>query len=134
MATAHRIDVAEAPRGESLFTRLARLASLELELGWAETRTLLTRIAIALAVAVPAAVALVASVVVLIAGAIAPLFHAPWEHLVIAGGAVALLAVLALAWSVWRLTHLDWPHQTLASLEETWRWLAAQLRSRLTSR
>jgi hypothetical protein len=134
MATAHRIDVAEAPRGESLFTRLARLASLELELGWAETRVLLTRIAIALAVAVPAAVALVASVVVLIAGAIAPLFHAPWEHLVIAGGVGALLALLALAWSVWRLTHLDWPHQTLASLEETWRWLAAQLRSRLTSR
>ena len=134
MATAHRIDVAEAPRGESLFTRLARLASLELELGWAETRALLTRISIALAVAVPAAVALVASVVVLIAGAIAPLFHAPWAHLVIASGAVALLALFALAWSVWRLTHLDWPHQTLASLEETWRWLAAQLRSRLTSR
>jgi hypothetical protein len=134
MATIRRVEVPDAPRAESLISRLARLGSLELELGWAETRVLLKRLIVALAVAFPAAVALLASIVVLIAGAVAPLFDTPWQHLVIAGGAMALLALLALAWSIWRLTHLTWPQQTLASLEETWRWLAAQLRSKLTSR
>jgi hypothetical protein len=31
------------------------------------------------------------------------------------------------------LTHLTWPTATLRSLEENWQWLAALLRSRLTS-
>ena len=119
---------------ESLVARLVRLASLELELGWAEARSLVIRIAVAVAVAVTAAIALLAAVLVLVAGALAPLFDTPWEHLVIAGGAVALLAIAALAWSAWRLTHIAWPQQTLASLQETWRWLVAQLRSKLTSR
>lgn len=123
-----------AVRDESLAARLVRLASLELELGWAETRSLIMRIAVAIAVAVPAAIALLAAVIVLVAGALAPLFDTPWEHLVIAGGAVALLAIAALAWSAWRLTHIAWPQQTLASMQETWRWLVAQLRSKLTSR
>jgi hypothetical protein len=134
MATIRRVDVPEGPRAESLTSRLGRLASLELELGWAETRVLLKRLALAVGIAIPALVALLAALIVLIAGALAPLFHTPWQHLVIAGGAIALLAALGLAWSAWRLTHLTWPQQTLASLEETWRWLAAQLRSRLTSR
>jgi uncharacterized membrane protein YqjE len=135
MATPSRLDDAStAARDESLASRLVRLASLELELGWAETRRLIMRIAVAVAIAVPAAIALVASIIVLVAGALAPLFDTPWEHLVIAGGVVALLAVGALAWSVWRLTHIAWPQQTLASMQETWRWLVAQLRSRLTSR
>jgi len=124
----------ESVREESLASRLVRLASLELELGWAETRSLVIRIAVAIAVAVPAAIALVASLIVLVAGGLAPLFDTPWQHLVIAGGVVALLAIAALAWSVWRLTHIAWPQQTLASMQETWRWLVAQLRFKLTSR
>ena len=133
MATASRLDDATARR-ESLAARLVRLASLELELGWAETRTLIMRLAIAVAVAVPAIIALVATIIVLIAGALAVLFDAPWQHLVIAGGAVAILALGALAWSAWRLTHIAWPQQTLASMQETWRWLVAQLKSKLTLR
>ena len=135
MAIPSRLDVAPPPvRHESLAHRLVRLAALELELGWAETRSLLVRIAVAVGVALPALIALIASIVVLIAGALAPLFDTPWEHLVIAGGAVALFALAALAWSAWRLTHIAWPQQTLASMQETWRWLVAQLRSRLILR
>ncbi len=100
----------------------------------AETTQLARVIALSVAVAVPAAIALVAAIVVLLAGAIAPLFAGAWQHLVIAGGFVFLLALAGLAWSAWRLTHLEWPHQTLTSFEENWRWLAAQLRSRLTLR
>jgi hypothetical protein len=83
---------------------------------------------------VPAAIALIASLVVLVAGAVSPFFGARWEPLVIAGGGVALLSLIALAWSAWRLTHLSWPTETLRSFEENWRWLATQLRSRLTLR
>ena len=132
MATLHRIEAPETSRDESLVSRLTRLAALELELGWAETRGFIKRLAVAIAVAVVGAIALLAAIIVLIAGALAPLFDAGWEHLVIAGAAVALLALLGLAWSGWRLKHLDWPHQTLRSLEETWRWLVTLLKSRLT--
>jgi hypothetical protein len=117
---------------EGVPARLVRLLELELELGLAETRALLRRLAVTLAVAVAAVITLVASLVVLLVAALAPLFDAVWEHFVIAGGAALLLAVAALAWAVWHLTHLPWPRETLASLEENWRWLAAQLRSRLT--
>src|SRR5437763_13186064 len=134
MATPSRLDVSVPPRHESLAARLVRLIALELELGWAETRRLIVRVAVALAVAVPAAIALLAALIVLVAGAFVPLFDTSWQHLVIAGGAVALLAIAALAWSAWRLTHIAWPQQTLASMQETWRWLVAQLRSKLTSR
>jgi uncharacterized membrane protein YqjE len=136
MATASRAALpAPAPEPqESLLARLVRLAALELELGWAETRTVVIRLAVALAVAVVAAVALLASIIVLVAAAVAPVFEATWQHLAIAGGAVALLSLAALAWCAWRLTHIAWPQQTLASLQETWRWLVAQLRSKLTSR
>jgi hypothetical protein len=134
MATPSRLDAIPPVRHESLTTRLVRLAALELELGWAETRNLIIRVAVAIAVAVPAFIALLASIVVLVAGALAPLFDTPWEHLVIAGGVVALIALAALAWSAWRLTHIAWPQQTLASIQETWRWLVAQLRSKLTLR
>ena len=134
MATPSRLEEAPSPQHESLASRLVRLGSLELELGWAETRNLLLRVAIAIAIAVPAAIALLAAIVVLIAGALAPLFDTPWQHLVIAGGVIALLAIAALAWSAWRLTHIAWPQQTLASMQETWRWLVAQLKSKLTLR
>jgi hypothetical protein len=140
MATPSRLDAAPTParhetptRHESLVARLVRLGALELELGWAETRRLVIRVAVAVGVAVPALIALLAAIIVIVAGALAPLFDTPWEHLVIAGGAVALLALAALGWSAWRLTHIAWPQQTLASMQETWRWLVAQLRSKLTS-
>ena len=134
MATVHRIDTSESSRQESLLARLTRLAALELELGWAETQGLVKRLAIAVALAVLSAIALLAAIIVLIAGALAPLFDAAWQHLVIGGGVAAVLAIAGLAWSAWRLTHLDWPHQTLRSLEETWRWLVTLLKSKLTWR
>jgi uncharacterized membrane protein YbhN (UPF0104 family) len=134
MATVHRIDPPQSDHDESLFSRLTRLAALEFELGWAETQGILKRLAIALAVAVVSAIALLAAIIVLVAGALAPLFDAAWQHLVIAGGAVAVLALLGLAWTAWRLKHLDWPQQTLRSLEETTRWLVTLLKSKLTLR
>src|SRR6266850_1618846 len=51
MATPSRLDVSVPPRHESLAARLVRLIALELELGWAETRSLVIRVAVALAVA-----------------------------------------------------------------------------------
>lgn len=134
MATVHRLDTTETSPDDSLFARLTRLVALELELGWAETQGLLKRLAIAAALAVLSAIALLAAIIVLIAGALAPIFDAAWQHLVIGGGVVAVLALAGLAWSAWRLTHLDWPHQTLRSLEETWRWLVTLLKSKLTLR
>jgi hypothetical protein len=134
MATVHRLPVPPTAADEGVVTRFTRLLRLELELGLSETRNLVRSLVLAIAIGVPAAIALIASLVVLIAGAVSPLFGARWEPLVIAGGGVAVLALLALAWSAWRLTHLSWPTETLRSFEENWRWLAAQLRSRLTLR
>jgi hypothetical protein len=119
---------------DGVVARLTRLLRLELELGLAETRSLVRSLVLAVAIGVPAAIALIAALVVLLAGAVAPFFGAPWEPMVIAGGGVALLALAALGWSAWRLKHLSWPTETLRSFEENWRWLAAQLRSRLTLR
>ena len=134
MATVHRLPVPTSPDDEGVVARLTRLLKLEVELGLAETRSVVRSIAVAIAVGVPAAIALIAALVVLLAGAVAPLFGAPWQPMVVAGGVVALLALAVLGWSVWRLTHLSWPTETLKSFEENWRWLAAQLRSRLTLR
>jgi hypothetical protein len=132
MATVHPIRPRIPPEPEGVLPLLARLARLELELGLTEARTLLISALIAVAVAVVAAISLIASIVVLLAGAVAPLFGAPWQHFVCAGGGIALLSLAAIAGSVWRLRTLAWPRQTLTSFEENWRWLAAQLRSRLT--
>jgi cytochrome c biogenesis protein CcdA len=117
---------------DGLLSSLGRLARLELELGIAEVRDRLRVAAIAIGLAAAAAVAIVASLVLLVAAAFAPLFSAAWEHLVIAGGGMLLLAGAAIAWSVRRLRRLDWPRLTLSTFEENWRWLGAQLRSRLT--
>ncbi len=133
MATALR-PRAPLTGDDGLVASFTRLAHLELELGLAETRQTLLTAALVVAVGLVAAIALIAAVVVLLAAALAPLFAARGQHLLIAGGAVALGALAALAWCVTRLRRLDWPHQTLESLEETWRWLAAQLRSKLTLR
>jgi hypothetical protein len=135
MATVHHLPVRPEPdHDESVLSRLLKLAKLELELGLAETRDVVISAVIAIAVAIPASVLLLASLVVLVAAAFAPLFGAHWQHLVIAGGGVALLSIAALAWSAWRLTHLSWPKETVASFQENWQWLGAQLRSRLTLR
>ncbi len=134
MAVVRRIHAPERPEHDGVFDRLTRLVQLELELGLAETRQLLVSALVALAVAVPAAVALIASIVVLLAAAFAPVFGARWEHLVISGGGVFLLSAAGLAWSAFRLRNLRWPEETLTSIEETWRWLGAQLKSRLTSK
>ena len=134
MATVHRIRPPEPAEPEGVVALLARLARLELELGLAEGRGLLVSAIIAAGLALIAAIVLIASIVVLVAGAVAPLFRAPWQHLVVAGGGLALLSLAAIAWSAWRLRSLPWPKQTLTSFEENWRWLGVQLRSRLTLR
>lgn len=119
---------------DGVVASLGRLAQLELELGLAETRRVLIGAAIAAGIALAGAMALLAALVVLVSAAFAPLFGAPWQHLLIAGGGVGLLAVAALAWSVWRLKRLRWPRLTVQSLAENWRWLEAQMRSRLRLR
>jgi uncharacterized membrane protein YqjE len=134
MATVRRLHAPESPEHDGVLDRLTRLAQLELELGLAETREVLFAALMAVAVALPAAVVLIASLVVLVTAAVAPLFGARWEHLVIGGGGSFLLAAAALTWSALRLRHLHWPTETLTSIQETWRWLETQLRSRLTSR
>jgi hypothetical protein len=131
MATVHRLST-PVQEDEGVVARLARLLRLEVELGLVEARRLIYTLAIAVATVIVAGVALIASLVTLIAAAVSPLFHARWEPLLIAGGGVALLSLAALAWSAWRLTHVSWPTETVKSFEENWQWLAAQLRSRLT--
>jgi len=130
----HRASTVE-PRGpEALTARLGRLLRLEVELGLAETRDFVRGLVVAIALTIVGTIALIASFVVLLAAALSPLFGARWEPLLIAGGGVAVLSGAALAWSVWRFRHLSWPTETLTSFEENWRWLAAQVRSRLTLR
>src|SRR5207249_11344560 len=117
MATVRRLR--EVPiEADGLGSSLSRLARLELELGLAEARAVITQLAIAIAVAVTAAIAFVAALVVLVAAAFAPLFRAGWQHLVIAGGGVALLSLALIAWSVMRVRNLTWPHGTIHRSEE----------------
>jgi hypothetical protein len=134
MATVHRFPTPTPAEDDGVVTRFTRLLRLEMELGLAETRNLVRSLVMAVAIGLPAGIALIAAAVVLLAGALSPLFGARWEPLVIAGGGVALLSLAALGWIAWRLKHLSWPTETLKSFEENWRWLAAQLRSRLTLR
>jgi hypothetical protein len=133
MATVRRLPVPDrVDDDEGVVAQLTRLLRLEVELGLVEGRRLIRTVAIAAALAVVGAIALVASLVTLIAAALAPVFEARWEPLLIAGGGVALLSLIALGWSAWRLKNLSWPTETLTSFGENWRWLAAQLRSKLT--
>ena len=132
MATVHDLRVPQPPTSDGVLNRLGHLLELELELGVAETRDVVIAAVIAIAVALVAAITAIAALVVLIAGALAPLFGAHWEHLVIVGGGVLLLSMTAITWSALRLRRLRWPRETLTSFEENWRWLARQLRSRLT--
>ena len=114
--------------------RLIRLVELELELGLTEARSLIKTLVIAAAVAVVGLIVILASVVVLVAGVIAPVFGGEWRHLVISGGVFFVLAVAGAAWSLSKFRKVPWPEETLRSLEETKRWLGAQLRSKLTLR
>jgi len=116
-----------------LGTHLSRLAKLEMELGVAEARAMVIRGVVAAGVGLVAAVAVVAALVVLAAAALAPAFGAEWRHLVIAGAGAGVIGVVACAWSARRLRGRGWPRETLASWEETWRWLGALLTSRPTS-
>ena len=131
MATVHRLSPREL-QNETIATRLGHLLKLEVELGVAETRELVISLLIAVGVAFLSVVALVASVAVLLTAVFAPLFRLAWEPFVIAGGSIFILSAAAIAWSVWRVKHLEWPHETITSLQENWRWLAVQLRSKLT--
>jgi uncharacterized membrane protein YqjE len=114
--------------------RLIRLVELELELGLAEARSLIKTLVVAAAVAVVGLIVILASLVVLVAGVIAPVFGAEWRHLVISGGVFFVLAAAGAAWSLSKFRKVPWPEETLRSLEETKRWLGAQLRSKLTLR
>jgi uncharacterized membrane protein YqjE len=134
MAVVRRLEPSPAHETDGVVGGLTRLARLEVELGYAETRRVLVSAAIAAGIAIVGAIALIASLPVLMAGALAPLFRGRWEHLVTAGGTVFILSAAALAWSAYRLRTLSWPKEVLGSLEENWRWLGAQLRSRLTLR
>jgi uncharacterized membrane protein YqjE len=114
--------------------RLIRLVELELELGLTEARSLIKSLVIAAAVAFVGLIVILASLVVLVAGVIAPVFGAEWRHLVISGGVFFVLAAAGAAWSLTKFRKVPWPEETLRSLEETKRWLGAQLRSKLTLR
>jgi hypothetical protein len=110
------------------------LLRLQLELGVAEVRELARMVAVALAVGLASVIVLLASLITLVAGALAPLFGAAPGHLLVAGGAFALVAVAGGAWTVVRLRGITWPRLALESLEETGQWLGTQLRSGLTLR
>jgi hypothetical protein len=75
MATVHRLPTPTAD-DDGVVARFARLLRLEVELGVAETRTLARTLLLAVAIAVPAAIALIASLVVLVAAAASPFFGA----------------------------------------------------------
>lgn len=118
---------------DSVTGGVGRLVRLRAEMAWAETRGTLLTGAIAAGVAVLAAILLVASLVVLVAGVLAPLFDARWAPIVAGGGGALLVSAAALAWSVTRLRRLRLPHHTLAALKEDWRWLETRVRSGTTS-
>jgi cytochrome c biogenesis protein CcdA len=127
-------SVIPAETHEGVLAPLRRLIRLEIELAVAEARDLLVGAATVIALGVIGAFLIVGALVVMLAAMLAPLFAAPWEHLAIAAGISIIVGGAALAWTAWRFTHLTAPKVTLTSLEETWRWLETQLRSRLRLR
>jgi hypothetical protein len=119
---------------KDLGVQIARLGRLHAELALAEVRRPLRAAVTAVATAAIAAVAVTAALVVLVAAGLAPLFGAPWRHLLIAGAGTAAVAGAAIAWSIWRLRRLALPRDTITSLVENWEWLVVQVKSRLTLR
>ena len=120
-------------RVESVQQGLGHLARLELELAVAEVKRAATSAGIAAGVAVAASVTLVASLVVLLTAALAPIFDARWQPLVIAGGGGLLLSGLVIAWAVYRVRNVVTLARTRASIKETWRWAETRLKSVKTS-
>src|SRR5262249_5849893 len=122
----------EARVAASVTEGVARLARLEVELAVSETRRAAVDLGLAFAVAVGAAGIPVTGRTVTFAAAPAPAFGADWRPLLSAGGGGALLAAAALAWSIYRVRHLNVLRQTLASIKETWQWAERRLKSGTT--
>jgi hypothetical protein len=122
----------EARVAASVTEGVARLARLEVELAVSETRRVAVDLGLAFGVAVVAAIILVTGLTVTLAAVLAPVFGADWRPLLSAGGGGALLAGLALAWSIYRVRHLGVLRQTLASIKETWQWAERRLKSGTT--
>jgi membrane protein len=137
-AVAPRVDGALTAAGEAvavpagLVARATALVRLRLELTLTEGKRLLKSLGIAAAVGLLSGLFLLAGAILLIAAGFAPLFQARWEPLVVAGGGVALLSAAGVAWTVWRIKHIEWPTNAAAALREDWQWLETQLRSRRT--
>jgi hypothetical protein len=110
---------------------LARLVGLQWELGKAEGRQIVRALVAAAGLVVAGLVVAVAALVVLAAGVVAYALEVPWSHLVGAGGMALVLGLIATGWGVYRFRRLPWPVESRRSIEETLRWLEAQLRSRL---
>jgi hypothetical protein len=111
--------------------RLRTILALEWELVAAETRRRLRSLALALGLLGVGLIVALASLVVLAGGGLALALAVEWRPLALAGGGALLLGLVALGWGrarlkrVWRLAEVG------RSLEETLRWLGAQLRYRL---
>ncbi len=120
-------------RVQSVQQGLGHLARLEVELAIAEVKRAATSAGIAAGVAIAASVTLVTSLVVLLAAALAPIFDARWQPLVIAGGGGLLLSSLAIAWAVYQVRNGVTLARTRASMKETWRWAETRLKSAKTS-
>jgi Putative Actinobacterial Holin-X, holin superfamily III len=131
-ATVHRLPTPEPAKPDSLIDRVLKLVKLQLELGVAEVKQVAKSALIAVAVALLAFVALIASLVVLVTGGVAASLGAVWAPFVVAGGGVALISLAALGLTVWRLRNLDWPRETVASLKSNSRWLQDKLASTVT--
>jgi membrane protein len=111
---------------------VARLARLEVELAVSETKRVAIDLGLAFGVAIVAAIILVTGLTVTVAAALAPVFGADWRPLLSAGGGGALLAAIALAWSIYRVRNLGVLRHTLASIKETWQWAERRLKSGTT--
>jgi hypothetical protein len=126
------LPTAEPASPDSLIDRVLRLVKLQVELGVAEVKQVAKSAIVAVAVAVLAVLFFIASLVVLITGGVVAMAGGVWAPPVIAGGGVALISLAALGWSVWRLRNLEWPRETVTSLQTNSRWLGAKLKSTLT--
>jgi Putative Actinobacterial Holin-X, holin superfamily III len=131
-ATVHRLPTAEPAKPDSLIDRVLRLLKLQVELGVAEVKRVAKSALVAVAVAVLGFLFLIASLVVLITGGVVAMAGGVSGPLVIAGGGVALISLAALGWSIWLLRNLEWPRETVTSLQTNSRWLGAKLKSTLT--
>jgi hypothetical protein len=117
-----------------VLARLARLFELEIELGLAEIREVARSVGVTAGVAGASVILLLAALIVLLAGLLAPVFGAEWKHLVLAAVLFLVLGLAGAGWSFSRFKRINWPEQTLRSLLETMGWLGTQLKSKLTLR